>query len=104
MVADPIAGGFPPFIPLVTANTSLRPCGLPAPAGPPKIPLVKCAPMSIITSPKPNAGCSKGGVGWRRTYYGPSGRVPIGADPPDGETMTGKTAIHMWLEIKHTSY
>lgn len=74
------------------------------PQAPPKIPLVKCAPQSIISSPTPNAGCSKGGTGWRRTYYGPSGTVPIGADPVDGETMTGKTAAHLWIEITHTSY
>ncbi len=74
------------------------------PPAPPKIPLVKCAPQSIVSSPSPNAGCSKGGTGWRRTYYGPSGTVPIGADPVDGETMTGKTSAHLWIEITHTDY
>lgn len=74
------------------------------PPAPPRIPLVKCAPQSIISSPSHNAGCSKGGTGWRRTYYGPSGTVPIGADPVDGETMTGKTASHLWIEITHTNY
>lgn len=91
--------------PAVTANSCClteRPPGVPSP--PPKIPLVKCAPQSIISSPSPSAGCSKGGTGWRRTYTGPSGKVPIGADPVDGETMTGKTAVHLWIEITHTNY
>lgn len=93
-----------PWVPLVTTNTALRPCVISPPPAAPKIPLVKCAPQSIISSPSPNAGCSKGGTGWRRTYNGPSGTVPIGADPVDGETMTGKTAAHLWIEITHTNY
>lgn len=65
------------------------------------IPLITCAPITIISSPARNSGCNQGGVGWSPTYLGDSGFVPIGANPTDGESLTGHRVINVWAQIEH---
>lgn len=47
-------------------------------------------------------GPAEGGVGFTPYYTGISGTVPIGADPSDGEPMTGKKTEIVWVEITHS--
>jgi len=49
------------------------------------------------------AGGNEGGVGYVRSYTGPSGTVPIGDDPDEGEPLTGVRTVHVWAEISHVS-
>lgn len=65
------------------------------------IPLITCTPTTIISSPARNSGCNQGGVGWSPTYLGGSGFVPIGANPTDGELLTGHRVINVWAQIEH---
>lgn len=58
----------------------------------------------ITSSPSHNAGCNLGGVGYTPTYVGGSGAMPVGADPVDGERLTGKRALNLWAELTHTNY
>ena len=44
---------------------------------------------------------NEGGVGYVPTYTGVSGTVPIGADPDDGEPLTGARTLIVWAEITH---
>lgn len=48
-------------------------------------------------------GSSQGGEGYVPTYTGPSGTVPVAPDPAVGETLTGKTSLHVWVELTHIS-
>lgn len=68
------------------------------------IPLIPCTPTTIVSSPARASGCNQGGVGWTPSYIGASGSVPIGANPTDGETLTGKRVIRVWAEMTHTLY
>lgn len=68
------------------------------------IPLIPCTPRTIVSSPPRNAGCNQGGVGWTPSYVGASGVVPVGADPVDGELLTGKRSIYLWAEMAHRNY
>ncbi len=59
-----------------------------------------------IASPQPAsyvglAGGHEGGTGYVATYVGPSGSVPVGANPADGEPLTGARTVHVWAEITH---
>lgn len=72
-----------------------------APPSPPALPLIPKTPTTIVTSPPRSAGCNLGGVGWSPLYTGPSGVVPIGADPEDGELLTGKRIVRIWAEVNH---
>lgn len=60
-----------------------------------------------IKSPTPTyrgiAGGSEGGTGYVQTYTGASGVVPVAADPAAGESLTGKTSLHVWAEITHVT-
>ena len=71
---------------------------------PPKHPTVRCEPQTLVSSPAKNAGCNTGGLGWTPEYTGASGVVPIGAEPPAGETLTGKRSLYVWGEITHVNY
>jgi hypothetical protein len=42
-------------------------------------------------------------VGYVPTYTGVSGTVPVGADPEDGEPLTGARTVHVWVEVIHVS-
>lgn len=68
------------------------------------VPQIKCTPITIRSSPARNAGCNNGGTGWTPSYSGVSGTVPVGANPIDGETLTGKQAVNMWVELEHRVY
>jgi len=46
-------------------------------------------------------GGHEGGQGYVATYTGPSGTVPIGDDPDDGEALTGARTLQVWAEITH---
>ncbi len=48
-----------------------------------------------------SANGNEGGVGYVPTYVGPSGTVPVGADPDDGEPLTGARTLHVWIELTH---
>lgn len=65
------------------------------------IPLIPKTPTTIVTSPPRSAGCNLGGVGWSPLYTGPSGVVPIGADPIYGELLTGSRIVRVWAEVNH---
>lgn len=76
------------------------------PVAPPGIPGDCCiiTPSTLTASPSRSSGCNAGGVGWLPTYAAASGVVPIGADPNDGEPLTGKRAVHLWAEVTHVLY
>lgn len=77
----------------------------PPPDPKPAIPTVTCIPStSVLSSPSAAAGCNQGGTGFIATYTGASGTVPVAADPDDGETLTGKRTVHLWVEVTHTHY
>lgn len=67
------------------------------------IPLITCTPTTIVTSPSRASGCNQGGIGWTPSYLGSSGSVPIGADPSDGEILTGKRIVRIWAEVNHVN-
>lgn len=70
-------------------------------------PQTPCAPKSELQNGgKGKFGCNNGGVGWTSSYAGPYGTVPQHADPPDGETMTGKehAGVEVWLRWYHRDY
>lgn len=100
---DPVDGSYAfdsPFGVLRTGIDLASP-----PDNPPPIPGNCCVTTpSTVDSPSPSAGCNHGGVGFTVSYTGASGSVPVGADPNDGETLTGKTTAHVWVEITHTAY
>lgn len=76
------------------------------PFAPPGVPGDCCiiTPSTLTASPSRSSGCNTGGVGWLPTYAAASGVVPIGADPNDGEPLTGKRAVHLWAEVTHVLY
>jgi hypothetical protein len=77
----------------------------PVPIAPPRAPIEPCTPDSQIgNGGKGKAGCNNGGVGWTRSYTGTPGTVPVHADPTNGEALTGKTAIDVWVELDVVSY
>ncbi len=45
----------------------------------------------------------EGGTGYVLTYTGVSGSVPVGADPDEGEPLTGARTLIVWAELTHTS-
>lgn len=48
-------------------------------------------------------GPNQGGVGYVSQYNDVSGKVPIGADPDDGEHLMDARSVVVWVEITHTS-
>lgn len=99
------------YIPSVPDDTSY----VPPPSTPPasgsivtrpaaSIPLIPCTPRTLVSSPSRNAGCNEGGVGWTPTYTGASGVVPVGANPTDGELLTGKRTIYLYAQMTHRNY
>lgn len=77
--------------------------GTPLPIPPPPGPITDCTPQADTGSGgRGAAGCNNGGTGWDTSYTGPLGDVADHADPPDGETLTGKRGIEIWAELVHT--
>lgn len=76
---------------------------LPVPAQ--DVPTIPCAPEGhIFNGGLGNAGCNTGGIGWESSYNGAYGAVPQHPDPVNGETLTGKNSVDIWVEILHTDY
>lgn len=89
----------PPYTPPPVSGTPIiRPSGA--------IALIPCTSQTIVSSPGRASGCNEGGVGWVPFYsYGSaSGSVPVGANPVDGETLTGKRTIHLYAQMTHYNY
>lgn len=110
---NPESGSFEfdgPFCVLSTIDIGAPITSPPPGAGTPNsapsssIPLVTCTPTTIVSSPARNSGCNEGGEGWTPSYLGASGFVPIGANPIDGELLTGKDNICIWAEMQHDSF
>jgi len=71
----------------------------------PLAPQAPCAPQAQVSGGgKGKSGCNPGGVGRVSSYPGPFGAVPAHADPVDGELLTGKTNIDVWMDLIHTDY
>ncbi len=74
---------------------------VPIVVGPP----VPCTPQSEVSGgAKGQGGCNTGGLGWVPSYNGPFGTVPQHADPVEGELLTGKRRLDLWIELVHTVY
>lgn len=68
------------------------------------VPLLKPTPeTTVLRTPQVSAGSNEGGTGYVPTYVGVSGAVPVGADPTDGETLTGARTLHVWIEVTHVT-
>jgi hypothetical protein len=66
------------------------------------VPVLKKTPeTTVLKTPSSSAGSNQGGVGYVRSYVGVSGTVPIGADPTDGDPLTGVRTMHVWAEVTH---
>jgi hypothetical protein len=63
--------------------------------------LTKAPATAVLTTPSRSAGSNQGGVGYVATYGGISGAVPVGADPDEGEALTGSPTVHVWMELTH---
>ena len=74
-------------------------------SGRPIAPWTPCTPETQVNNGgKGKYGCNTGGTDWVSSYTGPYGNVPQHADPVDGETLDGKAAIDIWMEINHQDY
>ncbi len=68
-------------------------------------PITPCDPQTPVgNGGKGNAGCNTGGVGFVSSYTGPYGAAIVSADPSNGETLTGKGQVDLWVELVHTDY
>ncbi len=86
---------------VIEAEAVMRPIPIRATAAP----LTPCDPQTQVgNGDKGNAGCNTGGVGWVSSYSGPYGAPPIYPDPVDGETLTGKRDLDLWVDLVHTDY
>jgi hypothetical protein len=100
---DPVDGSFEfdgPFT-VIRANIGYPSTFVPAPV--PNQPQAPCDPQASLSgAAKGLSGCNVGGVGWVSSYAGPYGSAPVYPDPADGETLTGKHNVDVWVQIVHT--
>lgn len=95
---------------LLSFRVGLAPVAAPGPAFVPfpsiaLVPQAPCAPQSQVSGGgKGKSGCNPGGVGWVSSYAGPYGTVPAHADPTDGETLSGKPGLDVWMDLVHIDY
>lgn len=94
-----VAGGVQWYAPFCVIRADIVSFAPPPSAIIPSIP--GRVPTTIVTSPSRSAGCNLGGVGWSPEYTGPSGTVPVGANPVYGELLTGSRIVRVWAEVNH---
>ncbi len=68
------------------------------------VPVLQKSPeTTVLNSPTISAGSNQGGTGYTATYTGASGSVPVGANPAEGDALTGARTIHVWAEVTHAT-
>lgn len=68
-------------------------------------PITPCDPQTQVgNGGKGQFGCNPGGVGFVPTTISSYGAAIVSADPTDGETLTGKGQVDLWIELVHTDY